>query len=1072
MHLPAWLRPLAARLSPVRTRRARPQSAFRPRFETLEDRTTPSAVQLTSVNFIHEPLALTPVGSTLYFEDDDGNGPQLWRTGGRPGDIALVESQSGLVDPFGLQHLWQNVAHVGSWLYFLANNSDGSYTLWRNDSSVNPSGGVSSSQKILDLAADPTGGPAQLTAVGNDLYFMATVGPDWLLWKVSGANGANPSTAPLTLPGLDSFGPWNLSAAGSNLYFSADYYHDNSTDYVLWGLDGNTGQAAPLQDGNNGYVPGAPSSITPVVGTDLYYFPRSGGPQDGTLWRISSPGAPAVRVASVGEFYDTSDMAVVGGILYFLTADPQNPNDYDLWKCQGSTATRVWESQGGGYVPLGMVGLGSDVYFLDAANGGGYPDEPPHLWKSDGTTAGTEVVQSFTWPLYNQNNLGMPFGLTTVGSTLYFEGPDNRLWQSGGTPATTHVADVSVSINYSVGNYPIPKLPESPLLAVGSSLYYKIYDPSGYAYGLGRLNNPPVANTDAYMADLDTTLTVSAAAGVLANDTDRDPNDVPYLAASLVSGPSHGSLTLNVDGSFTYTPAAGYVGPDSFTYQASDGIDPSNVATVNLTVNVTAQDLQQVVSPSNPVTIQVNSVADATTVVNAINDLSSQGSNISGTVTLDLAPITYGGLTVNVPDGMTLVIGTASYTGGQQATIDPDSPAFTVASGNVLLCNVTLVTTGDAPTILVTGGHLTLRGCTVQESADSNQPAIEVTGGTVDLGTAADPGGNTLNLNGPGAFAANATSAPIAAAGDTFTVDGTPLLPGSLSGVAWEDFNDDGQVDFGEKGIGGVTITLAGTDDLGNPVNRSQQTDSDGAYVFLNLRPGQYTLTETQPAGYVQGVDSLGTAGGSLAATDRFAVPLGVEVNGLNYNFGEQPPAGGGVHSGQAAGIGFWNNKNGQALIKALNGGATATQLGNWLAATLPHVFGAQAGNNNLTGKTNAYIATLFQSDFVLKGVKLDAQFLATALSVYVTNATLDPTMVAAPYSFTVSGDGVGTATVNVGANGDAFGVTNNTTMTVLDLLLASDAQAVDGVLYNGNTTRRNEANNVYSFVNQAGNIG
>jgi hypothetical protein len=47
---------------------------------------------------------------------------------------------------------------------------------------------------------------------------------------------------------------------------------------------------------------------------------------------------------------------------------------------------------------------------------------------------------------------------------------------------------------------------------------------------------------------------------------------------------------------------------------------------------------------------------------------------------------------------------------------------------------------------------------------------------------------------------------------------------------------------------------------------------------------------------------------------------------------------------------------------------------------------------------------------------------LATALSVYVTNATLDPSQVAARYGFTVSGDGVGTATVDVGHNGAAFG--------------------------------------------------
>src|SRR4029077_2812331 len=91
-----------------------------------------------------------------------------------------------------------------------------------------------------------------------------------------------------------------------------------------------------------------------------------------------------------------------------------------------------------------------------------------------------------------------------------------------------------------------------------------------------------------------------------------------------------------------------------------------------------------------------------------------------------------------------------------------------------------------------------------------------------------------------------------------------------------------------------------------------------------------------------------------------------------------------------------------------------------------------------------------FQQDFLQRGQKLDAQVMATALSVYATNATLDSTGVAAQYGFRVSGDGVGTATVNVGGNGDAFGVANNTTMTILDLLLATDDQAVNGLLYGG----------------------
>ena len=56
----------------------------------------------------------------------------------------------------------------------------------------------------------------------------------------------------------------------------------------------------------------------------------------------------------------------------------------------------------------------------------------------------------------------------------------------------------------------------------------------------------------------------------------------------LVADPSHGTLTLNTNGSFSYTPTAGYDGPDSFTYKVNDGSLDSDVATVNLTVNAVA----------------------------------------------------------------------------------------------------------------------------------------------------------------------------------------------------------------------------------------------------------------------------------------------------------------------------------------------------------------------------------------------------------------------------------------------------------------------------------------------------
>jgi hypothetical protein len=93
-------------------------------------------------------------------------------------------------------------------------------------------------------------------------------------------------------------------------------------------------------------------------------------------------------------------------------------------------------------------------------------------------------------------------------------------------------------------------------------------------------NAAPVAVNDSYTTPEGTPLTV-AAPGVLANDSDADGNP---LSAALVSNVTHGTLSLNANGGFSYTPTAGYSGADSFTYRASDGSLNSNTATVSLSV--------------------------------------------------------------------------------------------------------------------------------------------------------------------------------------------------------------------------------------------------------------------------------------------------------------------------------------------------------------------------------------------------------------------------------------------------------------------------------------------------------
>ena len=92
---------------------------------------------------------------------------------------------------------------------------------------------------------------------------------------------------------------------------------------------------------------------------------------------------------------------------------------------------------------------------------------------------------------------------------------------------------------------------------------------------------PIVAVDDSYYANENTTLTV-AAPGVQANDISADGG---AFTSVLVSSPSNGSVTLNSDGSFSYTPNANFSGIDSFTYEDVENGQDSNIATVTLLVN-------------------------------------------------------------------------------------------------------------------------------------------------------------------------------------------------------------------------------------------------------------------------------------------------------------------------------------------------------------------------------------------------------------------------------------------------------------------------------------------------------
>ena len=117
----------------------------------------------------------------------------------------------------------------------------------------------------------------------------------------------------------------------------------------------------------------------------------------------------------------------------------------------------------------------------------------------------------------------------------------------------------------------------------------------------------------------------------------------------------------------------------------------------------------------------------------------------------------------------------------------------------------------------------------------------------------------------------------------------------SLSGTVYFDANGNGVRDanspgvyFDEYGLFGVMITLQGTNDLGQTILLTTTTDANGQYSFANMRPGTYSITQTQPAWFIDGEETVGSLSGEVENDRFFAINLN-GVDGTGYDFGEIP---------------------------------------------------------------------------------------------------------------------------------------------------------------------------------------
>ena len=350
----------------------------------------------------------------------------------------------------------------------------------------------------------------------------------------------------------------------------------------------------------------------------------------------------------------------------------------------------------------------------------------------------------------------------------------------------------------------------------------------------------PIAVNDSYTLTGNTPITENAANGVLANDIDFNGDS---LTVSAVNGSAanvgtaiaitDGTLTLNSDGSFTFTPTTGFSGTTSFTYTAHDAAGNSDqTATVTLTVTAPIWYVDSAASTSgmdgsysHPYTTIAAAVSAAAT------DTSSGVDNI---IFVENAGATYSASSgITLAQGEELLGDGSSLTevNGNSVGLSATNPTFSVSSGNAVTLNsgntisgINISNTGSGDGIVDDASSIgTLTMSAIAVSTGSGTAISLSHGGTVDItGT-----GNTINSSTGTAL--DVTNTDIGSSGITFE---------SISSGTGGSASNDGIILDDTGSSGGLTVTGDGsTAGSGGTIESKTGTTggaTNGIGIYLN----------------------------------------------------------------------------------------------------------------------------------------------------------------------------------------------------------------------------------------------
>lgn len=596
------------------------------------------------------------------------------------------------------------------------------------------------------------------------------------------------------------------------------------------------------------------SDRTTVLDTRIIGAPTGSIAPDGTTvtFTVTAPGAYFISsVTGAGPIFGVTDVNLNDDDAGFRFSIP-DPGVPLIGQFQGS----LQQNTGGTLsTPLFfLVGPGTGSLFLrnfDLDNTT-FPTQTVSYTSPGGLTIGGTTSLDGTW-----NGGG---DLNTGSDTIAGLAPinDAGLWRLNlANLASGNQA--SFEANSNLGRLP---LFDAPPARAGNF----ILTPSGtLATTIGVAVDHPFTVTNNFFTndiinlaltgtDPNYTVQLLTAGGTLLTDTDGDG----LLDTGILTPGQTGSFILRV------TPNAGATGPDTTTISGTSFLD-------------------QRVAPATFAT-RAQSVTKTTTIptVGAIGD--TVFNDLNGNGIQDGGETGFAGVTVALRDagGATIATTTTDATGNYQFpglvtgtyTVAITPPAgFTTTTTNPLTVPLGVgqtVTTADFG-LRATGiigdtvfndfdgdgiqdpGEPGLGGVTVTLTDASGIPRTVVTdaNGNYQFGNT-PPGAFTVTVTPPANFTNTnpaSRTGTLTPGGVDLTQDfGLRLIPGTIGDLVFNDLDGDGTQDPGEPGIGGVTLTLTGTDANGQPVTQTTTTNAAGNYSFTTL-PGTYTVTATPPTG-------------------------------------------------------------------------------------------------------------------------------------------------------------------------------------------------------------------------------